>query len=155
MSHAAIACQILACALLVGAAFQDLRTRSIANGWSVALLVLFAVAYALGVIAGPLVSHLLHFALALSVGMILFALRWFGGGDAKLYAAIALWFSLGNSLYLFVSVALAGLVLAVAHLLIRMVQSKETRARAIREGKIAYGVAIAAGAIAALPRVML
>jgi len=155
MNYLAIGFQLVVSLLLAGAAIQDLRTRTISNAWPAAIIALFVAAYPFGVLIEPLASHLLHFALALAVGMALFALGWFGGGDAKLYAAIALWFTLGTSLALFVSVALAGLVLAIAHLVIRMVQPSETRARAMREGKIAYGVAIAAGAIAALPKVVL
>lgn len=154
MNHVSIACQGLVSILLIGAAVQDIRSRQISNLWSLAIIFLFVIAYMLGTLKGPLLSHILHFGLALAVGMGLFALKWFGGGDAKLYAAIALWFTLGTGLYLFVSVALAGLVLAFLHLTFRLFQARENRARAIREGKIAYGVAIAAGAIMALPQVM-
>lgn len=154
MSYLPLGCQLLISALLIGAAVQDVRSRTISNGWPATILILFVFAYALGALQGPLASHLLHFALALAIGMLLFALGWFGGGDAKLYAVVALWFSLGTGLYLFVSVALAGVCLAFIHILFRMFQSKQTRRRAIREGKIAYGVAIAAGAILSLPQVI-
>ena len=155
MNNVSIACQILVSLLLAAAAFQDVRTRTISNGWPLAILALFPIAYGLGVLGGPLLSHGLHFVIALVIGMALFALGWFGGGDAKLYAAIALWFPLSSAIYLFFGVVMAGLVLAIGHLAVRMFQSSETRARAMREGKIAYGVAIAAGAILSLPRIML
>lgn len=155
MNHLSLACPILVSLLLAAAAFQDVRTRTISNAWPLAILALFPVAYALGILDGALLSHGLHFVIALLVGMLLFALGWFGGGDAKLYAAIALWFPLDSAIYLFFGVVMAGLVLAIAHLAVRLFQPSETRARAMREGKIAYGVAIAAGAIISLPRIML
>lgn len=142
--------QLAAAALLIGAAVQDLRTRTISNGWPIAILLLFLVAYATGGVAVPIGSHLLHFAVALAAGIGLFALGWFGGGDAKLYASIALWFDIARAPYLFFYVAIAGVVLAAVHLSVRMFQTQENRARAIREGKIAYGVAIALGATLAL-----
>lgn len=140
-----------AAGLLLGAAIQDLQSRTIANGWSLALLALFVIAYPLGALAGPLLSHLIHFALALAVGMLLFALGWFGGGDAKLYAAIALWFPLAQALYLFVAVALFGMVLALIHLAARFMPRREGAATpSARQSQLAYGVAIALGAVLAL-----
>jgi len=150
MNHLQSWFQLAAVALLIGAAVQDLRTRTISNGWPIAILLLFLIAYATGGIAGPIGSHILHFGLALAVGVGLFALGWIGGGDAKLYAAIALWFDITRAPSLFFCVAITGLVLAAVHLSVRMFQTQETRARAIREGKIAYGVAIALGATLAL-----
>lgn len=142
--------QLAVAPLLAGAALQDLRSRTISNGWPIAILLLFSVAYASGAIADPVWPHILHFAVALAVGIGLFALGWFGGGDAKLYAAVALWFGIARAPYLFFCVAIAGAVLALVHLTVRMFQTQENRARAIREGKIAYGVAIAIGATMAL-----
>src|ERR1044072_8511258 len=150
MSHFQLWFQLAAAALLIGAAVQDLRTRTISNGWPIAILLLFLIAYATGGIAVPIGSHILHFGVALAVGIGLFALGWFGGGDAKLYASIALWFGITRAPYLFFCVAIAGVVLATLHLTVRMFQTQESRARAIREGRIAYGVAIALGAILAL-----
>jgi prepilin peptidase CpaA len=108
------------------------------------------VAFPFGVIPGTLGSHLLHFALALAAGMGLFALGWFGGGDAKLYAAAALWFALDRAVYLLLCVVIAGAVLALVHIGIRLLRRPgEGRARNIKDGKIAYGVAIALGAMTA------
>ena len=150
MSHLQPWFQLAVSALLAGAAVQDLRIRTISNGWSIAILLLFLIAYASGAIADPAWSHILHFAVALAAGIGLFALGWFGGGDAKLYASIALWFGIARAPYLLFCVAIAGMVLAVIHLTVRMFQTQENRARAIREGKIAYGVAIAIGASLAM-----
>lgn len=155
MSQIPVAAQLLVCALLIAAAVQDGWSLTISNLWPALIIGLFMPTFALGALQGTLVSHLLHFVLALAVCMGLFALGGFGGGDAKLYAAIALWFPLDAALSLFVSVVLAGLLLAVAFLSIRMLQTRETRARAMRKGKIPYGVAITIGAIFALPNIIL
>lgn len=139
--------------LVAGAALQDWRARTISNAWPLALLILFAIAWPLGAVAGPLGSHLIHFVLALLVGMGLFALGGIGGGDAKLYAAVALWFDLRYALYLFLCVVFAGALLALIQIGVHMTRhSGEQRTRALRQGKIAYGVAIALGTLAALAR---
>ena len=141
--------------LLAGAAVQDIRSRTISNGWPAALLLLFGFAWWSGVIAGPLGSHLLHFAIALIVGILLFAVHWVGGGDAKLYAAAALWFTLGDAIYLFLCVALFGAILALVHLVIAMIgNSRAEKTRSLREKKLAYGIAIAVGAVIALPHAL-
>ena len=137
--------------LLLGAAVQDVRTLTIANGWPLAIIVLFVIGYPLGATDGALWSHGLHFAIALAIGMALFAMGWFGGGDAKLYAAIALWFDLGHALHLFVAVVLSGLVLAIAHLGVRLVRRGGGARRLLKDSKLAYGIAIAVGALIALP----
>tara|TARA_R110000782_G_scaffold268689_1_gene365613 strand:- start:146179 stop:146652 length:474 start_codon:yes stop_codon:yes gene_type:complete len=142
--------------LLAGAAFQDVRSRTISNLWPLALILLFGIAFSLDVVKGGLGSHALHFVLALLAGFALFAAGWFGGGDAKLYAAAALWFTLGDALYLLLSVALVGAVLAIGHLVIMMTRKRADPARrkTLREAQLAYGVAIALGALVALPRAL-
>lgn len=139
--------------MLAGAAVQDVRSRTISNAWPLAFMLLFAVAWAMGAITGSLGSHLLHFGIVLLVGILVFALDWVGGGDAKLYAAVALWFALEDGLFLFLSIALSGAVLAIVHLTLALIGNRaESRRKSLRERKLAYGVAIAVGAIIALPR---
>ena len=154
MNYLQLGILVLVGILLLAAAVQDFRSLTISNLWPALIIALFVPAYALGAAEGPLGSHLLHFGIALAVGMGLFALDGVGGGDAKLYAATALWLPFGSALSLFVSVVLAGLFLAVVFVTFRLVQTRELRARAIRKGKIPYGLAIAAGAITALPRLI-
>jgi prepilin peptidase CpaA len=105
----------------------------------------------------------MHFgvgAVALVMGMGMFALNWIGGGDAKLFAAAALWLGWPAAGVYLVVTAMAGGGLAM--LLLSM------RAPALRPlfsmapgwlGRLAspgenvpYGVAIAAGALAAFPQ---
>jgi prepilin peptidase CpaA len=150
MNPIALTAGLAAAFMIAGAAVQDFRTQTISNAWPLVIILLFFAAFPFGVIPGTLGSHLLHFALALAVGMGLFALGWFGGGDAKLYAAAALWFALDRAVYLLLCVVIAGAVLALVHIGIRLLRRPgEGRARGIKDGKIAYGVAIALGAMTA------
>ncbi|HEX7944898.1 MAG TPA: prepilin peptidase, partial [Phenylobacterium sp.] len=79
-------------ALVLFAAAKDVSSFTIPNWISLALAALFpAAAFAAGV---PLATVGLDVAIGAGVlvaGMVMFALRWLGGGDAKLFAASALW----------------------------------------------------------------
>ena len=96
--------------------------------------------------------------LALLVGAGMFALRWIGGGDAKLMSATCLWLgATGSGMFLLWTGVMGGLfclVLLFARFHSRpyllgapgwVVQLMEPR------GDIPYGVAIAAGALMAYP----
>jgi prepilin peptidase CpaA len=94
--------------------------------------------------------------LLLCVGM--FAAGWIGGGDAKLFAAAALWLGWPAVGSLLAWTAIAGGALAVGLLAAR----KATSPLAVRgpawvgrllepKGDVPYGVAIAFGALAAFP----
>lgn len=138
---------ILLILLLIGAAVQDGRTYAISNRWPLAIILLF-LPYAwfsgLGLGVG---WHLAHFALVLGIGMVLFAFRWFGGGDVKLYAALSLWFALGDGPRLIMAVALAGFVEVVIYFIIGRVSTSGEKAPAIVGRRIPYGLAIAAGGV--------
>ena len=61
----------------------------------------------------------IHFGIALLGGMLMFGLGWVGGGDAKLYAAIALWLPIGNAILLLLATVFSGLLLAIIYLITR------------------------------------
>lgn len=125
-------------------AFLDIRTRRIPNWLNAAFLVsgLVLVTLLSGWQVG--LSGLGHFAAALVVAMGIFALKLWGGGDAKFYAASAAWFPLNAGVGLFVSIAMAGLVVALVWLLIFKLGGRKLK----RGDKVMpYGVAIAAGGI--------
>jgi prepilin peptidase CpaA len=134
---------IAAAGVLMVAAWTDFRTFRIANIWPVALILLFGGLLLFGGGVDQPLWHLAHFGIALVVGMLLFAVRWIGGGDAKLYAGVALWFPLSTAPALLLATTLAGLVLAIIYVLTRRWVAKEKR----KDRRIAYGVAIAIGAI--------
>ncbi|HEV7233508.1 MAG TPA: prepilin peptidase [Sphingorhabdus sp.] len=134
-------------AILVGAAISDLRAFRIPNIFAVGLLLLFPVHYAFAGFSPALWPHLFHFVLALAVGMALFARGWVGGGDAKLYAAAALWFDWSGAAALVFLTTISGLFLAIIFVLARKAGFRKNVAK--QDARIPYGVAIAGGAILA------
>lgn len=130
---------------LCAAALSDLRSFRIANIFPIILILLFIGANSFIGFSGALWANLLHFLLALAVGMILFGRGWVGGGDAKLYAAAALWFNWTGAAVLIFLTGVAGLLLAMAFIGARMVGLRKNIPKEDR--RIPYGVAIAAGAI--------
>ena len=139
--------------LLVTAALQDLRSLRISNSLSVAVL---AVAIAQAILAPgerPAWEHLASFGLILGAGMLLFRLGWFGGGDAKLFAAAAAWFDLAHLMPFVATVLMGGalvtLLLLGGRTIAGSVRGGEVKWLGLRRGRsIPYGVAIAGGAIA-------
>ena len=79
-------------ALCLTACVLDLRFRRLPN-WLCAVTAVTGIAHAVAipVVATAWYSSLLHGTVALIIGMVLFAFRWIGGGDAKFYAALACW----------------------------------------------------------------
>lgn len=132
--------------LVIVAAAIDMRTFTISNRmnlaiallaplywWSISLPLWPDVVIQLAVAAG--VFTLL--AVAFYTGMM-------GGGDVKLAAALALWFSPNSTLRFLVYMSIAGGVLTLVILLIHRVRGKQGRP------ETPYGVAIAIGALAIL-----
>jgi prepilin peptidase CpaA len=96
----------------------------------------------------------------LAVGFTLFAFGFIGGGDVKLFAAVALWLGFDRDLMNYMLIAsLLGGALTLALLVLRQVplparltgQSWLLRLHDQRAG-IPYGVALAAGAFLILPQ---
>lgn len=151
--------------LLVIAAVWDLTSFTIPNFLSLILVALFAVFAPVAVFmlhpalpAAEIGWHLLAGALALALGFTLFAFGYVGGGDAKLFAAAALWVGFGNLLEFAALAALFGGGLALLLLTMRTVpmpamldgQGWLARLHDAKSG-IPYGVALAGGALATLP----
>lgn len=142
-------------AILLLAALSDARRFLIPNIYSVLMILLFVAAWFLGFpFAAPLWSHLLHFALALGIGMALFHFGWLGGGDVKLYASTALWFAFGNGILLFFVTTISGAAIVIVSMSVRMLglavgRGDGEKGRLFKR-RIAYGVAIAVGGIASL-----
>ena len=133
-------------AILIVAAFIDVRTFTISNRlnlsvallaplywWSVHLPLWPDIGIQVAVAAGVFVL----FAIAFYTGMM-------GGGDVKLAAALALWFSLQSTIKFLVLTSLAGGVLTLGILAWHKVKRREGRP------EIPYGVAIAFGGLAIL-----
>ena len=135
---------------LVGA-YQDIRYRLLPNWLSVAALI-GGLGFGLARLGPPLAAmSLVHALIALLAGMALFAMRLFGGGDAKFYAGLAGWFPLSQAGQFAAATALAGLVFALIWL-----AAGQRRLRRAGNGqskgdfaKLPYGVAISSGALIA------
>jgi len=132
--------------ILVAAAVIDVRTFTISNrlNLTVALLAPFY----WWSIALPLWPGIaLHVAVAAGVFLLLsiaFYLGMMGGGDVKLAAALALWFSPIGTLRFMVFMSIAGGLLTLVVVAAHRLRSKPGRP------EIPYGVAIAIGALAIL-----
>jgi len=131
--------------LLVVAAVIDVRTFTISNRLNLAVVLgapLFW--WSIGL---PLTNIGVQTAIAAGVFVLLagaFYAGMMGGGDVKLAAALALWFSPLSTLKFLVLMSLAGGVLTLVVLLIHRMHKKQGRP------EIPYGVAIAFGGLAIL-----
>lgn len=133
------------------ASWYDGRYRRIPN-WlcaATALAGLAVTAWSAGPTALP--GNALHLLIALVVGMVLFRLGVFGGGDAKYYAAVAGWFGMAKAVLLLLSVTMSGLVLLVIWFTSRRLAGVPIR-RTAGSGLdgLPYGIAIGAGAVIAM-----
>ncbi|MBJ7498779.1 MAG: prepilin peptidase [Sphingopyxis sp.] len=150
-----IAIKAIYVAILALAAYSDARRFTIPNLYPLFLLLLGGIAWFAGFpFVAPLWSHLLHFGIALGIGMLLFHFGWFGGGDVKLYAAVAWWFGLSNGWLLLLAVSLSGAVVVVLVVFLRLMStlldSADRTKGGFRTRRIAYGLAIATGGIGSL-----
>lgn len=150
--------------LVVVAALRDATSYTIPNWISLALIVAFLVAaLAIGTPAQTIGLDLGVGVVALVLGMAMFAMGWIGGGDAKLFAAAALWLGLPAAPTYLAVVGVAGGALAVGLLAMRsayvrpfMPSRPAWFARLVEPGEnVPYGVAIAVGALAAFPACVL
>lgn len=131
-------------------------TRYIIPNWLVGG-VLLAYPFAVLSVAAPVEWHMAiaGATIMLVVGYVIFMLRWMGGGDVKLLAALALWVGLTHLADFIFVVALLGGLLSLAlwggrkvlpHLPFK--PKKENLPRILKEGEpVPYGIAIALGFI--------
>lgn len=145
-------------ALLIYAACSDVASLTIPNWVSIALTAIFIpAALAAGMGLGTLAIHLAFGFGVLVVGFFLFQANVFGGGDAKLLAAAAVWTGSAGFVPFILSTAVAGGVLALALLAARQfVPLTETTPGFVnhllkKQNGIPYGVAIMFGGLMAIP----
>ena len=146
-------------ALLILAAISDVLTLTIPN-WLCALLAALFLPAAL-LVHMPLMglaSHLACSFAVLAASFLLFQFGWFGGGDAKLAAATALWLGWGSLPVFLLQTAIWGGALSLLLLLLRSLHLPPTLARqsfiarlADPAGGAPYGVALAIGGLLAFP----
>jgi prepilin peptidase CpaA len=146
-------------ALMAFAAASDLLTMTIPNRVSLALLAGFIVMAPLtGMGVHDVLNHTGAGALVLVVAFGMFAMGWVGGGDAKVAAAIGLWFGFDHLLDYLILASLFGGALTVLLLQLRQwplpyaltSQPWLTRLHDKQTG-IPYGIALALGALMIYP----
>ena len=132
--------------LALAGAWTDLRTHVISNGLNLVILALGIVLVPLAFGWMALVWGLVHFAAALLVGIALFAIGAWGGGDAKFFAACAVWIPIQHTAAYLVGLGIAGLFLILGWLIWAKARGKPVS----RKSPLPYGVAIAVGGIFAI-----
>ena len=151
-------------ALLVGAAVFDLTTYTIPNIVPGSMLLLFIVLLLTLALNGHPLSlsstglHVLAGLLGLVAGITMFAFNWVGGGDAKLFAVVALW--LGWDMlydYAMLSALLGGCItiflVAIRRVSLPPILEAQPWIKALADRKqgVPYGVALAMAALTVLP----
>jgi prepilin peptidase CpaA len=151
---------ILQIPLLLYVAITDVAIRTISNKLCVAIAVIGIISRS----ANPLqLAESLGVAVMLFLALLTMHSRgWVGGGDVKLLAALTIGLSLTQLMQLLTVMALAGVGLAMAHMILRSLSSPALapigssivrrvyaveRWRNLRHAPLPYGVAIACGGI--------
>lgn len=145
----------LASASLLTLALCDLRRRRLPNAIVAAFAMLYLAHAWFGAQSWPgFERHVAAGAVALVLSALMFRFGWLGGGDAKLFSAVFLWAGPAYANTVFFIVSLLGLLLALAQLALR----RTPREAATPPGLawlapargVPYGVALAAGGVAAV-----
>jgi len=144
---------------MIFAAVCDLFTMTISNKVSLGLILGFLVLAAFSSMDIKTIGlHLLAGLAMLAISFTLFAKGWIGGGDAKLFAATAIWMGWSNLLEYALITSLFGGVLTIIMILLRnfpmplilVRQHWFSRLHTLEDG-IPYGLALAAGGIYIYP----
>lgn len=148
-------------ALVIAGALKDATSYTIPNWISLTLMAIFPLAaLAAGVPLPALAVHAGVGFLALLAGMAMFALRWIGGGDAKLFAVASLWLGWPAAAGFLLVTAIAGGALTLGLLTLRsaglrplVLLGPRWAQRLAEPGEaVPYGLAIAVGALASFGR---
>lgn len=140
------------------AALNDANAMKIPN--RIPLIVLFTFFLVLPFTWAGLPTLLEHFSVALTLfalGFAMFAFGWMGGGDSKLLAATAIWFTWSDvfmyALYTSIFGGVLTMILLVGrtYIPVRILTTPWAQMMLKDEKKIPYGLALAAGAICTLP----
>lgn len=141
------------------AAVKDLKSFTIPHIFPGIVIILWVVAlpFAFTDFMSPadIFSSIISSAIAFSLGFILFMLRMMGGGDVKLFAAVALWFTPNSLMQLALLMFTLGLIYTLGYAvwyycvrrksIVGKIESRRESYQHIKRSKIPYGPAIAIG----------
>ncbi|MEM9599874.1 MAG: prepilin peptidase [Pseudomonadota bacterium] len=154
----AILVTLIFAAPLLAAAYTDFWSMKIPNKVSLAMAAGFLVTLPLTWQGLPALGEHLSVGLVFfAAGFAMFAFGWLGGGDAKLMAAISLWFGWGDVmpfvLYTTLFGAALGLFIMLSDFIVPVkLRTSELGMRMFQGGKdMPYGLALAAGALFVWP----
>lgn len=143
--------------LVLYAAGSDVARLIIPNWISIALTLAYpAAALLAGVQWVDIGLNVLFGAGVLAMGFVLFQFNIFGGGDAKLLAAVSVWTGLAAFVPFIMWTAIAGGLMALALLTARQLMPAGSYPAFVdhllkKQNGIPYGVAIMVGALMAIP----
>src|SRR5262249_9161066 len=143
-THAPIWLLAILFAAFAAAAIEDFIRLKISNVICLTVLVAALVAMTLQGFSLDLWQNAIAFLALLVAGMPLFAAGKMGGGDVKLLACAGLWVNISDGLWLLASSLIAGGILAIIYIVVRVSRGGAFRKRNESKG-IPYGIAIAAG----------
>ena len=132
--------------LLIYAAIVDVRTFTISNRLNLAIALLAPVSWlSVGMPLWPDAAIIVAVAAGVfALLAVAFYAGMMGGGDVKLAAALALWFSPATTVYFLIWMSIGGGVLTVVVLLLHRLKKKPGKP------EVPYGVAIAFGGLVIL-----
>ncbi len=143
---------------MLAASWSDMTSMTIPNWISLVLIAgFFAVTPFVWQGWAVFGTHILVGLVCFAAGLVMFALRWMGGGDAKLLAATSVWWVWSDLFQYFFYTTLAGGVLALILIFGRkyvpenMLNTGWANRLFKNEKKMPYGLALAFGALAVLP----
>lgn len=141
------------------AALNDANAMKIPNHIPLIVLAAYFVAVPFTWAGFPIFfEHLTVGVVMFALGFAMFAFGWMGGGDSKLLAATAFWFTWPDVFTYMVFTAVFGGILTVfimigrSYIPVRVMTSQWMQTMFKDQSKIPYGLALAAGAIATLPQ---
>jgi len=148
-------------AITLAAAVIDVISYRIPNTLVASLIVLFFVVALINFNQLQFTDWIVHIGVGagvLGIGVVLYAFRQMGAGDAKLLSALALWAGIGGVVPLLFFVSVCGLVGMLTIVLLRILvprfqpslAEKGSLPRVLKKGQgVPYGIGIAPGAIIA------
>jgi prepilin peptidase CpaA len=143
-------------ALMAFAASYDALAMRITNGLCLLTAMAFVpAAIAAGLSLETMLQHLACALAMLAAGFALFSRGWIGGGDAKLFAAAAMWIGWSGIAQFAAFAAIAGGLLALGALALGLVRQAAMSSPAVianSRAELPYGIALACGALIVYPQ---